>query len=224
MRGNNRRAIFADDLDREQFLIALGQAKLRHHWRIHAYCLMGNHYHLMVETPEPNIGLGMRWLNSVYSHRYNQRHGRIGHLFQRRYGDSVLLEDDHVREVVRYIPLNPVRARLCKQAEDYRWSSYAATLGLARRPRFLTVRRTLDLFDPDLSTARERLHEWVADGRMTPREKPQQTPLDDLMKPGREASADDIREAHRQGYSFSEIARHLRVSHTTVRRKMATAS
>lgn len=224
MRGNNRGAIFADDLDRETFLLTLRQTKLLHEWKVHAYCLMENHYHLLVETPKPNIGAGMRWLNGVYSHRFNERHGRVGHSFQRRYADGHITDDEHLREVVRYIPLNPVRAGLVKHPEGYRWSSYRATLGTDRRPRFLTVRMILDLFDRDLGTARELSKDWVEDGRVRPPTTPKREPLGSIFRPGRPCGDDDVRTAREQGYSLSEIARHVGVSHTTIRRKMAKPS
>src|SRR5262245_35516416 len=90
IRGNNREAIFVDDEDRETFLRTLGETKIHHAWIVHAYCLMSNHYHLVIETPEPDVGDGMRRLNSTFSHRSNQRHGRVGHLFQRRYAHRLL--------------------------------------------------------------------------------------------------------------------------------------
>ena len=93
-------------------LNTIGRAKRRHGWKVHAYCLMSNHYHLLIETPEPNIAVGMQWLNSTYAHRFNEKYERIGHLFQRRYSDGIILTDEHLHEVIRYIPLNPVRARV----------------------------------------------------------------------------------------------------------------
>ena len=130
-------------------LNAIGRAKRRHGWKVHAYCLMSNHYHLLIETPEPNIAIGMQWLNSTYAHRFNEKYERIGHLFQRRYADGIILTDEHLHEVIRYIPLNPVRAGLCKRPEDWPWSSCRATLGYGARERFLSVRPTLDRFSPD---------------------------------------------------------------------------
>ena len=224
MRGNNRRPIFDEDDDRRMFLKVLGKAKVLHGWRLHAYCLMTNHYHLLLETPEPNIGVGMRWLNSVYSHRFNQRHGRVGHLFQRRYDDGYIIDTDHLREVVRYIPLNPVRAGMCRRPEQYRWSSYAATLGQAPREKFLTVRAMLDLFDPDLHDARNLLRLWVEEGLGQPRNTPRQSPLMYVIPPGRPVTADLIRTARREGHSLSAIGRHLGVSHSTIRRRMASES
>jgi REP element-mobilizing transposase RayT len=165
MRGNNRREIFASDEDRVLLLNTVGRAKRHHGWKMHAYCLMSNHYHLLIETPEPNIAVGMQWLNSTYAHRFNEKYGRIGHLFQRRYADGIVLSDEHLREVIRYIPLNPVRAGLCKRPEDWPWSSCRATLGHGPREPFLSVRPTLDRFSPDRDVARILLREWIEDGR-----------------------------------------------------------
>ncbi|HWH64969.1 MAG TPA: transposase, partial [Gaiellales bacterium] len=165
MRGNNRAEIFNSDEDRTTLLNVIGRAKRRYGWKVHAYCLMSNHYHLLTETPEPNIAAGMQWLNSTYAHRFNEKYERIGHLFQRRYADGIILTDEHLREVIRYIPLNPVRAGLCKRPVDWPWSSYRATLGSERRERFLSVRPTLDRFSPDRDVARTLLREWIEEGR-----------------------------------------------------------
>ena len=81
MRGNNRSEIFNSDEDRGLLLNTIGRSKRRHGWKVHAYCLMSNHYHLLIETPEPNIAIGMQWLNSTYAHRFNEKYERIGHLF-----------------------------------------------------------------------------------------------------------------------------------------------
>jgi REP element-mobilizing transposase RayT len=220
MRGNNRGPIFNEDADRRMFLETLGRAKVRHGWGVHGYCLMTNHYHLLLETPHPNIGEGMRWFNTLYSHRFNQAHGRVGHLFQRRYADGYISDEAHLREVVRYVPLNPVRAGMCKRPEEYQWSSYAPTLGLAQRPPFLTVRSVLGLFDAERDRAREELRRWVDDALAQPRKVPHQAPLITVLRPGAAATADDIASARAQGYTLSEIGRHLGISHTTVRRRM----
>ena len=158
MRGNNRGEIFVSDEDRAMLIDAIGRAKRRHGWKVHAYCLMSNHYHLLIETPEPNIAIGMQWLNSTYAHRFNEKYERIGHLFQRRYADGIILTDEHLHEVIRYIPLNPVRAGLCKRPEDWPWSNCRATLGYGPREPFLSVRPTLDRFSPDPNEARALLH------------------------------------------------------------------
>jgi putative transposase len=221
MRGNNRASIFNSDEDRSMLLDVIGRAKRRYGWKVHAYCLMSNHYHLLTETPEPNIAAGMQWLNSTYSHRFNEQYERIGHLFQRRYGDGIILTEEHLREVIRYIPLNPVRAGLCKRPEDWPWSSCRATLGYGPRERFLSVRPTLDRFASDRDAARTLLRQWIEDGRHNIRSS-QRTPLISILRPGQSVTRDALRAARSNGYSLAEIANHLGVSKTTVWRQVVT--
>ena len=166
-------------------LSTIGRAKRRHGWKVHAYCLMSNHYHLLIETPEPNIAIGMQWLNSTYAHRFNEKYERIGHLFQRRYADGIILTDEHLHEVIRYIPLNPVRAGLCKRPEDWPWSSCRATLGYGPREPFLSVRPTLDRFSPDPRRGPQRCSEngsRTGDARFD-RRNPK--PLIAILRPGK---------------------------------------
>ena len=163
-RGDNREPIFLDDRDREKHLELLDEVVRREEWSCFAYCLMTNHFHLLIETPESNIAHGMQALNGRYAQSLNRRHGRVGHVFERRY-DSVLIEtDSHLAEVERYIVLNPVRAQLRQRAEDWLWSSYRATAGLARAPRFLDLDRLLTTFARDPQVARARYADFVADG------------------------------------------------------------
>lgn len=138
-RGNDRRPIFEDDDDCARFLIVLASIVARYHVLCHAYCLMGNHYHLLLETPEANLSLAMRQLNGVYTQRFNRRHERCGHLLQGRFGAQLVDGDAYLREVCRYIVLNPVRAGLVAHPRQWRWSSFHATAGEAAIPGFLTV-------------------------------------------------------------------------------------
>ncbi len=222
MRGNNRAEIFHSDVDRSMLLAVIGRAKGRHGWKVHAYCLMSNHYHLLIETPEPNIAAGMQWLNSIYAHRFNEKYERIGHLFQRRYADGIITDDAHLHEVTRYIPLNPVRAGLCKRPEDWPWSSCRATLGYGPRERFLSVRPTLDRFASDPDVARTLLREWIDDGRREIRSS-RTKPLIQILRPGQPVTRDALHAARSNGYSLAEIARHLGVSKTTAWRQTVTA-
>jgi REP-associated tyrosine transposase len=128
-RGNEKKNVFSDDGDREAFLTILARVLGRYHWICHAYCLMDNHYHLLIETPEGNLSLGMRQLNGVYTQVYNKRFGRAGHLFQGRYKAILIQKDSHLLEVCRYVVLNPVRARRVRDPRDWKWSSYRATCG-----------------------------------------------------------------------------------------------
>jgi putative transposase len=145
-RGNAGGEIFADDADRACFLDLLGKEIAQQRWRCYAYCLMGNHYHLLIETPEPNLVTGMRRLNGVYTQGFNRRHGRAGHVFQGRYKSILVDKDSYALELTRYIALNPVRARLAKQAGDWRWSSYRATAGQEPAPSWLAVDWVLEQF------------------------------------------------------------------------------
>lgn len=136
-RGNARSEIFADDEDRRVFLELLGKEIAQQGWRCYAYCLMGNHYHLLIETPEANLVAGMRRLNGVYTQAFNRRHQRVGHVFQGRYKSIVVDKDSYGLELSRYIVLNPVRARMVKRAQDWAWSSYGATVGAVAQPSWL---------------------------------------------------------------------------------------
>jgi putative transposase len=138
-RGNEQRLVFADDVDCHSFLRALAAVVERYHILCHAYCLMNNHYHLVLETPDANLSSAMRQLNGVYSQRFNRRHSRTGHLFGGRFHAVVVERDAHLREVARYIVLNPVRAGLVDDPVEWRWSSYHATIGDAAIPAFLTI-------------------------------------------------------------------------------------
>jgi len=128
-RGNDKKAVFKDDQDRETFLKILAFVNKRYHWLCHSYCLMDNHYHLMIETPDGNLSLGMRQLNGVYTQARNKRHNKTGHLFQGRYKAIVIQKDSHLLEVCRYVVLNPVRAKMVEKPEEWKWSSYRATAG-----------------------------------------------------------------------------------------------
>src|SRR5581483_5147718 len=163
-RGNAREAICLDDEDREMFLEVLGQAIKRFNWLCHAYCLMTNHYHLMIETPDGNLSLGMRHLNGVYTQRFNRRHRRVGHVFQGRFKGILLERDSYLLELCRYVVLNPVRAGMLKHPAKYPWSSYCATAGLAPRPDFLTVDWILSQFAKTAASARRRYAEFVLAG------------------------------------------------------------
>ncbi len=136
-RGNARADIFADDADRRLFLELLGKEITQQGWRCYAYCLMDNHYHLLIETPEPNLVSGMRRFNGVYTQAFNRRHGRVGHVFQGRYKSIVVDKDSYGLELCRYIVLNPVRARLVKRAQNWAWSSYRASAGQVGAPAWL---------------------------------------------------------------------------------------
>ena len=111
-RGNKREDIYLDDIDRLIFLDVLAEVCRRFNWVCHAYCQMTNHYHLLIETPDANLSLGMRHLNGVYTQKFNYHHDRVGHVFQGRYKGILVEKEAHLLELARYIVLNPVRARM----------------------------------------------------------------------------------------------------------------
>lgn len=136
-RGDRREDIYLDDADREGFLEVMAEVCEQHRWSCHAYCLMSNHYHLLVETHEGTLGQGTRQLNGVYTQRFNRRHRRVGHVFQGRYKAILVNKESHLLELARYIVLNPVRAAMVRSARDWPWSSYRATAGFAQGPAWL---------------------------------------------------------------------------------------
>ena len=163
-RGNAQGAVFIDDRDRETFLTCLSEVVVRLGWLCHAYCLMDNHYHLLIETPDGNLSQGMRQLNGVYTQRFNRRHQRVGHLFQGRYKAILVERDSYLLELCRYVVLNPVRAKMTKHIERYPWSSYPATLGMTASPGWLNTDWLLGQFGKRRSIARPRYAEFIAQG------------------------------------------------------------
>jgi REP element-mobilizing transposase RayT len=163
-RGNARQDIFRSDEDRFQFLDLLANVTVRCSWLCHAYCLMGNHYHLVIETPHANLSEGMRLLNGIYSQSFNRRHRRVGHLLQGRFKAILVEREAYLLELIRYVVLNPVRATLVTCPEQYPWSSYCATAGLAHKHACLTTDWLLRQFAPSPSRAEQRYRAFVAEG------------------------------------------------------------
>jgi REP element-mobilizing transposase RayT len=153
--------LYRDPHDRQAHLAALARVIGRFHWRCLAYCLMGTHYHLLIRTPIPNLARAMRELNGTYAQGFNARHDRNGHLFGGRYKAILVQDDSHAVQAAAYTFRNPVAAGLCEAAEHWRWSSYPATLGLARVPPFLDTQALLELLSPDPDRARALLREAV---------------------------------------------------------------
>lgn len=167
-RGNRREAIYLGDVDRNAFLAILQQVCERFNWLCHGYCLMTNHYHLLVETPEANLSQGMRQLNGVYTQRFNQANRRVGHVFQGRYKAILVQKDAYLLELARYIVLNPVRAGMVRAAKDWPWSNYRATAGLSSAPDWLHVDWLLSCFGVRKKRAVLRFREFVAEGKGQP--------------------------------------------------------
>lgn len=163
-RGNAQAPIFLDDEDRDSFLAVLAECIARFTWICHAYCLMDNHYHLIIETPDANLSAGMRQLNGVYTQRFNRRHGRVGHIFQGRFKAILVERNSYLLELCRYVVLNPVRARMVRDASQYAWSSYLATMGSVPVPPWLQTDWILSQFGNDRKVARREYRDFVAEG------------------------------------------------------------
>lgn len=161
VRGNAREVVYRDEMDRVRWQQTLADTAVRFGWHVLAHCQMENHFHLLVETPLPNLSRGMRQLNGVYAQRFNRRHGRVGHVFQGRFHATLIERDSHLLAVSSYVPLNPVRAGLCREPADWPWSSYRATVGLDP-PGFLAVDRLLAFFGNTREPARERYRAYIS--------------------------------------------------------------
>jgi REP element-mobilizing transposase RayT len=163
-RGNNKETMFHDEVDRMEFLRLLAKVAVRYDWQGWAYCLMGNHFHLLVQIPAGGLSSGMQLLNSGYAVRTNKRHGRWGHLVRNRFYSRQVEDDSHLLELCRYVVLNPVRAGLCSSPADWPWSSYRACAGLELAHPFLDLGRILGLFGNRLDDARDAYRAFVASG------------------------------------------------------------
>jgi putative transposase len=167
-RGNDRKAIFKDDRDRELLLNTLTQVTERFHWICHGYCLMNNHYHIVIETPDGNLSKGMRQLNGVYTQAFNKRHGRAGHVLQGRFKAILVQKDSHFLEVCRYVVLNPVRVKTISHPRQWKWSSYKATAGMVQPHGCLTVDEILRHFGQRKRIAHEKYFEFIQAGIGSP--------------------------------------------------------
>jgi putative transposase len=167
-RGDRQEAIYIDDEDRLNFLSLLSQVSTDYNWLIHAYCLMGNHYHLLIETPDGNLSRGMRQLNGVYTQITNRHHGKVGHVFQGRYKAILVQKENYLLELARYIVLNPVRARMVREAKDWPWSSYRQTSGMKSNDNWLTTEWLLSVFSKKAGTAQKKYREFVDQGNNQP--------------------------------------------------------
>ena len=160
-RGNEQRPIFRDDVDRKMFLTFLGDAVQHFGWSVTAWVLMTNHFHLVIQTPDPNLSRGMHWLNGTYVGWFNRRHKRSGHLFQGRFHSVLVEKETYFRELLRYVVLNPVRAKMVARPEDYHWSSYRSSAGLEPAEDWLDTSAVLGLFHDDPVIAMREYQEFV---------------------------------------------------------------
>ena len=160
--GNNSQPLFFDECDRLLVIRLLAETAERYAWDVWSYCLMDTHWHLLVRTPR-TLSLGMQRLNTQYSRRFNARHGRSGHSIRHRFMSVPVETDSHLRELTRYLPLNPVRAGLAPTAELWPWSSYHHELNPADAPSWLRSSWSLDIHG-----SAERLRGYVSEGSRDP--------------------------------------------------------
>ena len=163
VRGNERHDIVRDDQDRHLFVELLAEAVQRFGWILTSWVLMTNHFHLVVEVTRPTLSRGMHWLNGVYAQAFNRRHHRVGHLLQGRFHGVLIDKDSYFMTVLRYVVLNPVRANMVTRPEDYAWSSYRGTAGLAETPEWLAADEALSVFGEERAVAQARYRAFVDD-------------------------------------------------------------
>ena len=160
-RGNERMMIFLDEADRIKHLNILHKTLERFNWLCHVYCLMGNHYHLVIETPDANLAKGMKYLNQIYSQFFHWKYNRVGHVLQGRYKSYIIQREAYLLHCCRYIVLNPWDAGLVEHPKEWKWSSYGATAGLSKPSPFLTTGWLLEIFGSDLKRARNNYMNFV---------------------------------------------------------------
>lgn len=192
-RGNEQKDIFKSRRDREQFLSYLESSVTRYGARVHAYCLMTNHYHLLLETPEGNLPEVMRHINGAYTNYYNTKRKRAGHLFQGRYKAILIEADEYMMELSRYIHLNPVRCGLSEKPEAYLWSSYMDYVGTRPAPSWLCTDMVKERFG-DSKSYRQFVEEILGKEYESPL---QQTAASTLL--GSESFVQEIMACHLDG-------------------------
>lgn len=163
-RGNERKPIYREEGDYQKFLDILSELPQRYGVIVHGYVLMGNHYHLLIETPLGNITRVMHYLNSTYTGYFNRKYKRVGHLFQGRYKGFVIEKERYLLSVSRYIHLNPVRARMVKRPEDYRWSSYSEYIGRGKKNGWLGCDWILGQYSNEEARAKKLYKGFVEEG------------------------------------------------------------
>jgi putative transposase len=221
IRGVARSAMAVDATDYERTCLLLERATSRFDLVCHAWCYLPNHSHLLVTSQLGNLSTAMHWLGTCTAQTFNRRHERVGHLYQGRFGSRLVEDDSYLLELARYVPLNPVRAGLCRSPGDWPWSSYAATAGLRSPPWFLDPSVFLGM----LGSA-DAYVSWVGEGRDSaaldefgaPKPPPRPS-LENLLPVD---SASSVASAHfRHGYTKAEIARHLGVSRSQISRRLS---
>jgi putative transposase len=219
-RGNNKQSIFRDDSDREYFLNLLSSVVSDFSWVCHSYCVMDNHYHLLLETPEGGLPEGMQVINGYFSSRFNRKYGNVGHVLQGRYHSPLIKHESHFLELLRYMALNPVKDGFVKHPKDWRWSCFRALAGIEPCPGFLTFSLALGIFASDMDSARALYSAFVLDRLQEALEASRGRPgLAELFvtcqnRNQRNAAITKAYTKHR--YSMTEIASYLHVDCSTV--------
>ena len=163
-RGNRRETIFENDVDRQEWLQLLGHVCERFNWRCHAYCLMDNHYHIVIETAEANLSKGMRQLNGVYTQYFNRQHHKVGHVFQGRFKGILVEKDSYLLELSRYVVLNPIRAGMVNDIEDWNWSSFLLMCHQCEVPSWMETDWILSQFSQNRKDAIAQYINFIRDG------------------------------------------------------------
>lgn len=197
-RGNERKTIFRNNKDRERFLTYLESSHQRYGALVHVYCLMDNHYHLLLETPRGNLSQILHHINGAYTTYFNLRHNRSGHLFQGRYQAILVEKDAYGEELSRYIHLNPVRVGLVKTPQEYRWSSYGYYIGEKKEPPWLTTAWILGYWGGPGRRAYRKYREFVEEGLSKPLENPLRKVIASTFL-GKEEFIERMREKHLVG-------------------------
>ena len=167
-RGNAQENIYRTDDDRQQFLTLLQNTVKRYDWYCHAYCLMDNHYHLLIETNTPTLSKGTKYLNGSYTQYFNRQHQRVGHVYQGRFKALLVQKDAYLLELARYIVLNPVRAQMVRSAKQWQWSSYRAMAGYDESHACLSTEWVLTVFSSTKKVAQQRYRDFVQAGKGQP--------------------------------------------------------
>jgi REP element-mobilizing transposase RayT len=160
-RGNARGKIFLNEKDYKTFLTIFSDAIKRYNWICYSYCLMPNHYHLLIETPDANLSQGMRQLNGVYTQKFNYFHHRVGHIFQGRFKAILAEKESYIGELVRYITLNPVRAKLVKTPSQWKWSGHAEIIGKTKPTGCVDIKRALKIFSHNSNQAKKNYIDFI---------------------------------------------------------------
>jgi len=221
-RVNGKHNIFLIDSDRNEFLKILSDVVADCGWNCHSYCLMDNHYHLLVETPEGRLSEGMQLLNGIYSGSFNRRHDKVGHVMQGRYKAPIIKGDNYFLMVLRYITMNPLKQRIVEDPADWVWSSYRGLAGLSAPASFLKTDFVMEYFSSPRRDAQEAYADYIkgAASAALSGDLHHCPSLDDVLESFDRSARDRavIEAFNDYGYSMSEIADFLKVNCSTISR------